>query len=78
MSFPVDAVHAIRLAIADLEEEGFGTEDLREVADALADLIEAAQATRTSLQHMRGPDSIIHARSAELDAALLRIKGGSA
>lgn len=78
MSFPVDAVHAIRLAIADLEEEGFGTEDLREVADALANLIEAAQATRTSLQHMRGPDSIIHARSAELDAALLRIKGGSA
>ncbi|HEL4264452.1 hypothetical protein D7T48_12170 [Stenotrophomonas maltophilia] len=78
MSFFVDAQQAIRAAISDLEEEGFGTEELREVADALADLIEAAQSARTSLQHMRGPDSIIHAVSAELDAALLRIKGGSA
>ena len=42
MSFFVDAQQAIRAAISDLEEEGFGTEELREVADALADLIEAA------------------------------------
>ncbi|MFE3968346.1 hypothetical protein [Stenotrophomonas sp. YIM B13575] len=78
MSFPVDALHAIRLAIADLEEEGFGTEELRQAESAIADLIEAAQAARTSLQHMRGPESIIHARTAELDAALARVKGGVA
>jgi len=78
MSFPVEALHTIRLAISDLEEEGFGTEDLREVETALGDLIKAAQAARTSLQHLRGPDSIIHARTAELDAALARVKGGVA
>lgn len=77
MSFFVNARLVIRSAIADLEEEGFGTEELREVEAALADLIEAAQAARTSLQHMRGPESIIHARSAELDAALIRINGGA-
>lgn len=78
MSFPVDALHAIRLAIADLEEEGFGTEELRQAESAIADLIEAAQAARTSLQHLRGPESIIHARTAELDTALARVKGGAA
>lgn len=78
MSFPVDALHAIRLAIADLEEEGFGTEELRQAESAIADLIEAAQAARTSLQHLRGPESIIHARTAELDAALARVKGDAA
>ncbi|MFL4510808.1 hypothetical protein ACJ6WJ_02570 [Stenotrophomonas maltophilia] len=78
MSFPVDALHALRLAIVDLEEEGFGTEELREAAAAITDLIEAAQAARASMQHMRGPESIIHARTAELDAALARVKGGAA
>lgn len=78
MSFPVDAVHALRLAIVDLEEEGFGTEDLREAAAPITDLIEAAQAARASMQHMRGPELIIHARTAELDAALARVKGGAA
>lgn len=78
MSFPVDALDTIRLAIADLEEEGFGTEDLREVEAALGDLIKAAQAARASLPHMRGPEQIIHARAAELDAALARVKGGAA
>lgn len=40
-------------------------------------LIEAAQAARASMQHMRGPESIIHERTAELDAALARVKGGA-
>ncbi|HGM6772788.1 TPA: hypothetical protein ACKQAW_003383, partial [Stenotrophomonas maltophilia] len=39
-------------------------------------LIEAAQAARASMQHMRGPESIIHERTAELDAALARVQGG--
>ncbi|HDS1303479.1 TPA: hypothetical protein QEK28_000274 [Stenotrophomonas maltophilia] len=41
-------------------------------------LIEAAQAARASMQHMRGPESIIHERTAELDAALAHVKGGAA
>lgn len=41
-------------------------------------LIEAAQAVRASMQHMRGPESIIHERTAELDAALAHVKGGAA
>ncbi|ENE2731912.1 TPA: hypothetical protein ACKP89_000865 [Stenotrophomonas maltophilia] len=51
---------------------------MREAAAAITDLIEAAQAARVSMQHMRGPESIIHARTAELDAALARVKGGVA
>lgn len=41
MSFPVDALQAIRLGIANLEEEGFDTEELRQASTALAELIKA-------------------------------------
>lgn len=45
---------------------------------AFTELITAAQAARTSMQHMRGPEAVIHARTTELDAALARVKGGAA
>ncbi|WP_164272424.1 hypothetical protein [Stenotrophomonas sp. B1-1] len=49
--------------------------ELQAIHDAFAGLVRATQDTRMSLQHLRGPESIIHARTAELDAALARIKG---
>ncbi|SDJ76969.1 hypothetical protein [Stenotrophomonas pavanii] len=52
--------------------------ELQMIHDAFAGLVNAAQATRTSLQHMRGPEVSIHARTADLDAALARVKGGAA
>lgn len=46
--------------------------------EAIAELIRTAKATRVSLQHMRGPESVIQARSVELDSALRVIEGGAA
>lgn len=45
---------------------------------AFTELIEAVQVARASMPHMRGPESVIHARTTELDAALARVKGGAA
>ncbi|ACB28236.1 hypothetical protein [Methylobacterium radiotolerans] len=39
-------------------------------ANAVSALVKAARDTRSSLQHMRGPEVLIHARAVELDAAL--------
>lgn len=52
--------------------------ELQMIHDALAGLVKATQDTRTSLQHMRGPEVLIHTRTADLDAALARVKGGVA
>lgn len=46
--------------------------------EAVEKLIDAAKATRLSLQHMRGPELLIYARSVELDSALSVIEGGAA
>ncbi|MCV0219782.1 hypothetical protein [Stenotrophomonas sp. Ps181] len=52
--------------------------ELQMIHDAFAGLVKATQDTRTSLQHMRGPEALIHTRTADLDAALARVKGGAA
>jgi hypothetical protein len=46
--------------------------------EAVEKLIDAAKATRLSLQHMRGPELVIYARSTEHDNALRVIDGGAA
>lgn len=46
--------------------------------EAVEKLIDAAKATRLSLQHMHGPELLIYARSVELDGALRMIEGGAA
>ncbi|MBN4969376.1 hypothetical protein JY439_02720 [Stenotrophomonas maltophilia] len=87
MSFPVDALHAIRLAIADLEEEGFGTEDLREGSDALAELVKAGDRVTAAFRALGLDNSLINrsrlSKECEdsmvaLDTALARVKGGDA
>jgi hypothetical protein len=82
MTTNVDVLAVMHSALGDLmaaEVGGFDTEtnvrDLSASIDAVADLIKAAQTAHTSIQHMRGPESIIHARTAELDSALARVKG---
>ncbi|MEN5317737.1 hypothetical protein ABE509_09310 [[Pseudomonas] hibiscicola] len=52
--------------------------ELQMIHDAFAGLVKATQDTRTSLQHMRGPEVLIYTRTADLDAALARVKGGVA
>jgi hypothetical protein len=84
MSRP-STIAAIRHAISALHgaaDEGADTrryaDALQEAGAAIDDLIEAAKAARAGLQHMRGPESIIYARTQELDAALARVQGGAA
>lgn len=46
--------------------------NFKRAANEVAALVKAAQDARTSLQHMRGPEALIHARTAQLDEALAK------
>ncbi|PJL51026.1 hypothetical protein B9Y60_14665 [Stenotrophomonas maltophilia] len=88
MSAPVDVVALLRALQSQIGPSRPDEDDDEVDADAwdridaaisgLGELINAAQNARASIQHMRGPEAIIHARTAELDAALARVKGGAA
>lgn len=82
MNTSVDVLSVLHSALGDLmaaQVGGFDTEttvpQMSASIDAIADLMKAAQTARASIQHMRGPESIIWARTAELDYALSRVKG---
>ncbi|MEN5389977.1 hypothetical protein ABE587_09115 [[Pseudomonas] hibiscicola] len=79
MSAPVDVL-AVLDTLCERAASGDPAEyrEVNSLRYAFTELVEAARAAHTSMQHMRGPESIIHARTAELDAALARVKGGAA
>ncbi|HFF6216647.1 hypothetical protein [Stenotrophomonas maltophilia] len=79
MTAPVDVL-AVLDTLCERAASGDPAEyrEVNSLRYAFTELIEAARVARMSMQHMRGPESIIHARTAELDAALARVKGAAA